>query len=485
MCQGRGKNKSRMARARPRRPESAPFARYCHRVIREGPAMSAPHAPVRAQARASARSPAPRAPGRGDAWATALLLAAWCCGVVLAYWDHMPPDLMSTYVAGQLWRAGEPGAIYLGSSGTFPVTPPEWTATLAAQGLSDMPIYPYVYPPLWAVLASALPPEIPPQTAIRAAYAVAALAMGLSAIVALRLAEPPGPRILWFAGLLLASLVAIEGQLALHHCQPQILVGLFLLLAADQARRGAPVAGGAALALAAGLKLYPALLAFWWLADGRRGALAAFLVIGGALGLLSIALAGWPMHLEFLGRLTELRGPILGSHYNLSLENILFQIAHAARLPRDETGEFLSFTAPDPLWLQIAVPAILLAGLGLIAARWRAGDGSWRLRSLFPAAVILVSLGLPLGWAHQFLIAIYLLPALTRLYGLRIGLLVSVALPVLHSAIVLVPFASLPLPVMALPLIGVVSHAGLFLLFALAPGRAGAEGALRPPRARI
>ncbi|MDX1739050.1 MAG: glycosyltransferase 87 family protein, partial [Alphaproteobacteria bacterium] len=49
--------------------------------------------------------------------------------------------------------------------------------------------------------------------------------------------------------------------LALRENQPQILVSFLILLAIERERAGWNIAGGAALALAASIKLYPALFA--------------------------------------------------------------------------------------------------------------------------------------------------------------------------------------------------------------------------------
>ncbi|MEM8740373.1 MAG: glycosyltransferase family 87 protein [Pseudomonadota bacterium] len=417
--------------------------------------------------------PARRGPV-SPAWDRALCLAVLCgfvAWVVAAWWSHAPPDLMSTYIAGQLYRTGEIDALYLGEGASFVTEHPPWQAVLEAQGLVGQVTYPYVYPPLWAVLASAIPASVPAETVFRLSYALGALCIGLSALAAIRLSAPPGPRALWLAGMLAATLVVIEGKLTLHHCQPQIVVGLMILLAMRYAGP-VPIMAGAALALAAAIKLYPALLALWWLAERRWRTLGGFALIGGALGWLSLGLAGWPLHEAFLERLEILRGELNGTGLNVNLENLLFQLAHSAQLPRDpQTGALLYFAAPDPLWISVTVPLILLCGLVLIAARWRAGDAVWRSRALFPAALILVSLSLPLGWAHQFLIVLYLIPALARLYVLRLCLGVALAIVVSHSRVLLAPLGQTGLPVMPLLLVGVLSYVGLFFLFALAPGK--------------
>ncbi|MEL6235151.1 MAG: glycosyltransferase family 87 protein, partial [Pseudomonadota bacterium] len=299
----------------------------------------------RADARADARAYRGPVPAVWDSRLCQLVLGGFVALVVATWWSHAPPDLMSTYIAGQLFRAGEIDALYLGEGASFVTEHPPWQAVLEAQGLAGQVTYPYVYPPLWAVLASAIPASVPAETVFRLSYALGALCIGLSALAAIRLSAPPGPRALWLAGMLAATLVVIEGKLTLYHCQPQIVVGLMILLAMRYAGP-VPIMGGAALALAAAIKLYPALLALWWLAERRWRTLGGFALIGGALGGLSLGLAGWPLHETFLERLEILRSDLNGTGLNVNLENLLFQLAHSAQLPRDpQTGALLYFSA--------------------------------------------------------------------------------------------------------------------------------------------
>lgn len=410
---------------------------------------------------------------RADRRACMLIVVLWVFGILAAWWAHAPPDLMSTYIAGQLYRDGALDALYLTKADFANRTHAEWQTMLAARGLERFGTYPYVYPPLWAVLAAAIPADVPPATVFRLAYVIGALACALSAMAALRIAAPPGPRAPWLAALLISSLVTIEGRLSLYHCQPQILVGLLILLAAEKARSNRDWPAGIALAFAAAIKLYPALLALWWLTERRWRALAVFCGVGGALGGLSLALGGFGLHLAFLGQLDDIRSLLQGNAFNLNFENLLFQILHSGQLPRDpQTGSLAYFSFYKPGWVKAAAPAIALAGATLIALRWRKGDAQWRMRALFPAALILVSLSLPIGWAHQFLIVLYLVPALAVLYGLRLALLIGLGLLASHSGLLLDPLSGMALPVMAFPLIGVASYLALFFLFALAPRRA-------------
>ncbi|MEM9197815.1 MAG: hypothetical protein AAGD12_08160 [Pseudomonadota bacterium] len=79
------------------------------------------------------------------AWDRALCLAVlggFVAMVVATWWSHAPPDLMSTYIAGQLYRTGEIDALYLSQGAGFVSDHPPWQAVLEAQGLAGPVVYP-------------------------------------------------------------------------------------------------------------------------------------------------------------------------------------------------------------------------------------------------------------------------------------------------------------------------------------------------------
>jgi alpha-1,2-mannosyltransferase len=390
------------------------------------------------------------------------------------------PDLAALYFAGSILDAGQPEDLYLmrGYMRTM-LAADGWQAHADAIGFLGDAVYPYVYPPLWAALSAPLTRILSPEAFFGLASLVQAPMIPASVWLAHRILRPAGqPLLLWMLvvpGLILGSFIGLEAVLL---AQPQITVTFLMLLAVERSRSGRPVTAGAALALAAALKLYPALLVLWWLAERRRTETLAFAGVGAVLAGLSVALAGWDLHLAFIERVQGVSAQVVGGYNNFNLENLVFQIAHAdALLPGHVIGDVgfhARFWAFEPGWMRPAVLAAVVCGLALIVARWRAGDAQWRLRALLPASFILLSLGLPMGWAYQYLLTLVLLPALVLVHPGRTGWLAIVGFLLVMSPPVLAVLRATPFPVMLDVAAAVAALVCLFMLFVLAP-------APRPP----
>jgi len=420
------------------------------------------------------------ASGRGRALTCLFLALIWGLAVWFLYRGAVPPDLSAVYVAGHLFADGQPDLVYAARVAGPVGVPVGWEDAVTELGLGGRPVYAYVYPPLWAALAAPVSSFVPPGWFFATAYQLMAGCVALTLYIVLRAIRPPGGVVPWFGLGLAGTLATIGGQLAFYNCQPQIAVGLLVVLAIERQMRRLPLAAGAALALAASIKLYPALFLLWFVAARDRRAILAFLLAGAALAALSLALGGWTLHLAFLDRVAAIGAQIHGIAYNYNLENLIYQLAHAGRLPVEAgTGTVGQFALPDPYWMPWIVHGALAAGLVLIAARWQAGPPDWRFGTLFPAALILVSLALPLGWAHQFLPVLTFLPGLMRVYGRLAGLACMLAVVVLQSYPLTVALAATPAPVMLPMLAGAGTFLALFFLFALAPAGSGRPS---PPR---
>jgi hypothetical protein len=130
-----------------------------------------------------------------------------------------------------------------------------------------------------------------------------------------------------------------------------------------------------------------------------------------ALAGLSVLLAGWPAHLDFLAALGAVSGVSLMIAINLSLESALVTLGGLAGL----------WPLPGVLPAGIVAPVLAgvlarLIGVALLAAlvwRWR-GHARAPLALLLGLAVI-VPLAGPLGWLHYYVLPLLLLPALLTL----------------------------------------------------------------------
>lgn len=401
-------------------------------------------------------------------WALVLGFVAFC---LWRFAGSHSPDLMATWLAGHFYEIGATDQVYPADDRLYTMLPPDgWWPYLQEQGW-DKSVFPYVYPPLWAVLASWITPLVGMQAFQSAAAIVNPALMAAMVIAAGRATGLRELALVKFTALGLALMIAtLAGSVALEQNQPQILVSFLIVAAIERDRAGAAKTAGAALALAAAIKLYPALLAILWIAGRRWGAVRAFGVAGAALGGLSVALAGWPLHLAFLHEVGVIKDTVLVTYFTYGIDPTFAQIALPDRLefiagldndPADTMQAGWAVMAKGPLWAA-------LSALGLAAVM---GAGVWRLRrgavgvTLWPAVLVGVALVSPLSWGYHYLPALAFAPALIWSLGLRRGALALLCIVVPLSVGALDIFAGLPLPFLAPQVAGTLAVAALGALF--------------------
>lgn len=363
---------------------------------------------------------------------TAFVLILIALGAVLSALRNtgqVSPDLLATWMAGLNFARGAFDQIYPAAAGpAFEMHPPEaWVAELRAQG-HDGAIFPFIYPPLWAWAASVLTRVTDYARIVAVANVLNPVLLGFTLWLAARTVRGAlSDAVFVSVGLLMFATTAMA-LVALEQNQPQILVAFLTVLAAERATNSAPRAAGIALALAASIKLYPALFALLWLARGERRPVAAFAVTGAALGLLSIALAGWPLHALFLEQIRTISGSVLVTSFTYDLDAVAAKYLFGDALtfvpdllPGSEAG--WKVLAKPPLWKAIDAALILaaIAALALLARRSRDP-------LVWPLAVTLVALASPLSWGYHYLAALAFLPALLDRLGAARGILASVLL---------------------------------------------------------
>lgn len=379
-------------------------------------------------------------------------------------------DLRALWLAAAHFAAGDTANVYPPVGAVFTMAPPPaWEAAHPGEDL-----YPYLYPPLWAALAAPVTAHLPFETLAGVMRVLNALMLAGTLGLAWRVtgARLPFPVFAMLGALILSQTFA--GSLALMENQPQIAVSFLVLLALDRLKAGAATAAGAALALAAALKVYPVLFALLWLATGERRATAAFALAGAALAALSVGLAGWALHETFLATLASIANTVLLTPVSYGLTPAVAQIA--AR------GAFVYQEAAHGGWLVMALPpvanalarALLLAVLAALALAMRRAAPADRWALLWPAALLAVSLLGPLSWAYHYIPALACAPVLLDRLGARAG---GVAL-----ALVVLPLSTLGaglaldagLPAEHLQIAGTLALSALALFCAgLVRGRSG------------
>lgn len=407
-----------------------------------------------------------------------LILALWFVATSLVLFAGRPaPDLLSVWLAGVFHDSGNLSQVYAQSGGLFAVQPPaEWPAYAAGIGQQGA-VHPFIYPPLWAVLVGWLTRVMGYETFALGMLVLNSALFAAMILTAWRASRPEmGP----VAFVLIAMAVLLSthsGALALLQNQVQIPVSFLIVLAIERSRSGAPMAAGAALALAASLKLYPVLFALVWLATGDRRAVTATAGFGLLLGGLSVALAGWPPHAAYLDELAAISATGLFSQVTFSVSALVTQLFHS------DTATLISAVSAtggkdmgamwvvpkSPLWVWFDRFA-LIGAAGAIAMCFRRAGPS-RSMALWPLLVCVVSLLSPLAWPFHFLPAMVFMPMLVVWFGKLWGgvLLCATTLPILFLLAPLwqgaggysEPFA----------IVGTLAMAALALAYAVAAAR--------------
>ena len=268
---------------------------------------------------------------------------------------------------------------------------------------------PFTYPPFAAVALTVLA-AISRDAAVALLTATSTVALPVMLYLALRLPRSGGSarqaaaagRLAWTVALAVAA-AAIwldPARATLGYGQVDIVLAAAVLY--DLALPDTSRWKGAAIGLAAGIKLTPAIFAAYLLLTRRyRAAATAAAVFAGtvAAGFAVLpASSAWYWAGEFAspGRVSPVEDP-----ENQSLLGVLSRTLHTANVL--------------PLWLPLAA-AVAVTGLALAAAAGRRGDEAADF-SLCAVTGLLVS---PISWTHHWVIAIpALLVAATAVSGAR------------------------------------------------------------------
>ena len=331
-------------------------------------------------------------------------------------------DLLATWIAGQMFAAEQFSEIYMTSEPVFTMTPPDsWSAFMAkASGYEDA-LFPYLYPPLWAWVASLLG-DISFESIKRVATLLNAGLLSGCVFLGYRITRAP-VNLLVFCLITLPFLYLTPiGAVAMFENQPQILVCFLLLLTLERLRAQDETTAGIALAIAAALKIYPAFFAVFFLASRNKRAFVSFVVAGGLLGLLSVFVAGWPLHQEFLTTAETAAGTTIISSVNYSIHGSLAQIFAKDDLVAITMTGGGEINGQSAIWHIYAKSALwnsvgtlcLLATIGVLWWMQRTSTQAQRFEIIWPITFLFVPLLSPFGWAYYFIAPVVLVPVLFR-----------------------------------------------------------------------
>jgi len=356
-------------------------------------------------------------------------------------------DLMASWIAGHFLHAGLLDHVYPGYTEAFtPYPHPAWPAFLEDTAYRG-PVFPFIYPPIWAWAMGHIG-TFEGFKSFTSLFLVVNISMLAATLwMAMRIYGPGMPPVAYMAlGVLLLGGTPV-GVLAVVEGQPQIFVSFLLVLAIERSRSGHQAAAGAALALAAALKLYPAIFALIWLATGERRALGSFAIVGAGLAGLSVMLTGWQLHRAFLSDLSVISDTVLVTSVSTNIQASVAQLFFAGDLVMVPAVEVGGLESIAPVW-QYFMPGVgltwLFKGLfvavvaGIVWAVSSAGPKTGTAM-VWPLALTLTALILPLTWMYYFIPGLAFLPGVIWRLGRTWGSLAfaSVFLPICWP---LVPF---------------------------------------------
>lgn len=358
--------------------------------------------------------------GRLSAKTIAILLMLAVLSFVL---PHGQSDFMAIWLAGDAFAQGRLDQIYPPVADVFTMSAPiPWIARARELGFSG-DVFPFLYPPIWAAVFGWVTVVLPLWVAESLADVANPLLFGTTLLLAHRLGRPAMSADRYLLVGMIFYFITSVGFVALYQGQAQILIAFLTVLAIERAEDEHPVAAGIALALAAALKLYPALLAIIWLVEGRRKAALVFALAGGAMGLLSIAIAGWPLHEAFLRGVSSISGTVMVTPIIFSIDSLTAQalLPHAISfVPGSVAGG-----DPDSGWFVIAKPgwlraASLVAEIGAVAVfaiLLRRTEDPGRRSLLWAGALIAFGLFGPISWCYHYIAPLAFLPLLADRRG--------------------------------------------------------------------
>jgi len=285
-------------------------------------------------------------------------------------------------------------------------------------------LFPYVYPPLWAALLAPLTEILSFETFAGLMRGLNVVLMAATGVLAWRIMGQTLPVLTHVAAGQVAMYATLFGTLPLSENQPQILVTFLIALALERLRGRAPAVAGVALALAAAIKVYPALFILLVMAAGQWRAVVPFAVAAGALALASVALAGWPLHAAFLSTLSAISRTSIEIGPSFSLDRVLAPLLATA--PAQVIDETLASGAPGAAGWQVVAKsqiwawitnATLLAVLAVLAVWMHRAPDARRFAAVWPAALILLALPAPIAWIYYFCLPVMMAPALVPAMG--------------------------------------------------------------------
>lgn len=348
--------------------------------------------------------------------ATMLSIIVWFAILLRMFYGEWATDMSAVYIAGFLVGEGHETLIYETGSQFFDHINSTWATVLVGTPNEGTNFAAYIYPPLWGWVVAPLTKLVSAQTFFNGALVVQLFAMLGSILLGQRLA-PEGRAQQWVLAGLVLTATSVAGLASLKLNQPQISVTFLLIAGLVVLQHRRSWLGGGLWALAAALKLQPAVFIVLLAINHQWRALLAFTVIGGGLGVLSLIVGGWSLHETLLAQLAMLDRMTGLSPTNAALEPLLVQLDHALRGMGSIDGRSQTITlVVEPIWVRLVTKGLFILGLAYV---WRITPHlpeQMRLAVGFLLVSLLIVLVGPFAGTHYYILPILALPALFHLF---------------------------------------------------------------------
>lgn len=409
---------------------------------------------------------------RTDKLVSVLIAVCWVVMTLVDFWNNWPPDFAAMYFAGHFYAIGNFADVYAAPVGFFgPDVPQSWLDLASQLSKDDSLVFPFVYPPIWAFLAAPLTQIMGPYTFFNLFLTLQTVMTATTVFLVWNMVRPRMPMAVWAVfsfALLWFSLIATS---AFVHNQFQITVAFLTILCFERYLAGKSVQSGAILALAAAIKLSPAALFLIFLVERDKQAMLSFVVIGGALAMVSVVITGIDLHLVFLERLREISSVIAVMKVNYNLEVFLFEGAALLTGQRiDPSPMIQDQVVAEPVWITITVRFALVIGIIVVFLRSRHLDRYQRVLLRQVGLLLLVTLCAPLAWTHHYLAPLLLMPALYAFYSFAKATSLIFVIGVVTNVQMFVMLSDLSTLVHVQVLASVIAFLGLWTAFVFAPG---------------
>lgn len=325
----------------------------------------------------------------------ALLLGVFVLSGTLFYSEAPGDDLAPTFIGCRLLAQGQGDELYSHDSNRFDrVESDAWRAQALAAHIRA-PVHPYVQTPLWVFMLQPLCTAVTFATfkIIFVVLALAALA-GMLWLVA-RYWASYFMRPLWMTLSAVAIALSMPFQYALWLVQTHPIFMFFTLAALVLAQRRRPIAAGCLLAIAASVKLTPALIVIYWLARREVKPVLAFVAFSALIALATVMVSGWDLTRAYLAEIHRIADVLLVSFNNQSFAAWW----HASAYPAQDLFRWQML--PLPLTTQLVSGALCFSFLVVGGVLDRRAEHAPVGAALSLVAIVVFT---PIAWTHYFIV---------------------------------------------------------------------------------